>query len=197
MRRARSTTILAVISAAVVVLVAMSQPWFRIQISEGVGRSVIDVSGTDASGVIAALSFGLLASAGVLLITSVIWRYFSLTVAALLGVAGVSVVMSTLASPLNASQAVLSNVTGVSDMDSLQSQTVSVLLTLWPTVATTGFAIAILASVLGLATAWNWRSASSRFNRPEKSEARAAADSRIDGSGEAWDRLSHGTDPTG
>ena len=196
MRRARQFTILGILIGSAIALVAWSQEWFSFSVSEGVVPTRLAVSGIQANGSVSAISFGLVAAAIVMLIASSLWRYLVTVIALALGASGLVLTGNAASDPLVASMGTLSLATGVANADSVGLLVVSSTVSVWPAVTIAGFSIALAAATFGLATIWTWPRASRRFNRPETSEysARAAATNYNDG--EAWDVLSHGTDPT-
>jgi uncharacterized membrane protein (TIGR02234 family) len=186
-RRLRLLTILAIAAVAGLTLLATTQTWWTIHLSD---RS-IPVHGTVAAQALSALSLTELALAAALAISGPVFRLILGLLQLLVAFTVVTTSIFSLTNPEQPSESLISQATGVAGTTAISRLIQSVSYTAWG-----GFAIAfgVLAFLVGvwlLATFRRWPTASRRYSAVRFAPADGPRDSVID-----WDALSEGDDPT-
>lgn len=212
----RRTVVLAALAAGGLVLLAAGQTWVHATRLGSGAVAEVTADGSDASGVISAMAFVVLAAGLALTIARRIGRW----------VVGMLLVLAGAALAVTAGQAVLDPAAAaapdVSAATGTTEAAAAYTVTFWPWVAVAGGILAVLAGLASLVAGGRW-SHSRRFEAPAAEgggalptgdgEARAAGEGQRRGAGEgsggadgdeeeldpmdAWDELSAGNDPTG
>lgn len=190
-RRLKASLLISGVVLAGLALLAWTQPWVAIDLSDG--RTLV-VSGDRAAGAVSALALTCLVLNGALSIASHIFRVVLGALEALIGATLVLVSSLALGSPVTASAAALSEATGVSGNDSLGTLVASVSVTGWPWVSVAAGALLVALGVAVLASAARWPGSGRKYGavRMQTLDGVTADASNID----AWDALSRGDDPT-
>ena len=190
-RRLKASLLISGVVLAGLALLAWTQPWVAIDLSDG--RTLV-VSGDRAAGAVSALALTCLVLNGALSIASHIFRLVLGALEALIGATLVLVSSLALGSPVTASAAALSEATGVSGNDSLGTLVASVSVTGWPWVSVAAGALLVALGVAVLASAARWPGSGRKYGavRMQTLDGVTADASNID----AWDALSRGDDPT-
>ena len=190
-RRLKASLLISGVVLAGLALLAWTQPWVAIDLSDG--RTLV-VSGDRAAGAVSALALTCLVLNGALSIASHIFRLVLGALEALIGATLVLVSSLALGSPVTASAAALSDATGVSGNDSLGTLVASVSVTGWPWVSVAAGALLVALGVAVLASAARWPGSGRKYGavRMQTLDGVTADASNID----AWDALSRGDDPT-
>lgn len=190
-RRLKASLLISGVVLAGLALLAWTQPWVAIDLSDG--RTLV-VSGDRAAGAVSALALTCLVLNGALSIASHIFRVVLGALEALIGATLVLVSSLALGSPVTASAAALSEVTGVSGNDSLVALVASISVTGWPWVSVAAGALLIALGLAVLASAARWPGSGRKYGavRMQTLDGVTIDASNIDD----WDALSRGNDPT-
>lgn len=163
-RRAKYLTLLALVVGSGLVLLASTQPWFVVHLTDvGEHSATLPVPGSAAAPALTALSLAGLALAAALAIAGPLFR----TVLAVLGVLlGVSVLISAgsaIGDALRASSTAITTSTGVAGTASIARLVDSVETAVWPWFAVAGGVILLLAAAAALVTSRLWPGPSRRY----------------------------------
>ena len=204
--KAYSLTATFVLSA--VVLLSWSQTWFFLAVTFPTENSEgLLVSGQIAAPGLSALGLSGFATTAALAISSILIRR---VLGLLLSFVGIFVAFTSIAAwsdPVSASAAQLTQLSAISDLETLRTFVVSVAATAWPGIAATAGILIVPVGIVIVFTAGKWGTASRKFDRAsQKSSDRAHTEQQTRQLGvsedssatniDAWDSLSHGTDPT-
>ena len=163
-RRAKYTTMLAIVIGAGLALLASTQPWITVQLAAAANHAGdVVVQGSAAAPALTALSLAGLALAAALAIAGPVVRI----VLAVLGVLiAVSITLSAgiaLGDPVQAAAAAITGASGVSGGTSVARLAKSVDVSLWPWIAILGGAVIAAASVAVIVTSRRWPGPSRRY----------------------------------
>ncbi|MCU1578683.1 MAG: hypothetical protein JWP19_887 [Rhodoglobus sp.] len=165
-------------------LIAWTQPWFALTLTNG--RSLA-VAGQVAAPALSALGLASLALVAALAIAGRVFRVVLAAVEVVIGVLVVVSAAAALSTPVAASAATITDAVGESGANALAALVASVSATAWPYLALAFGALSALVGVAVLATTRRWPGPTRRY------EATAVADDSAAGN---WDALSAGEDPT-
>lgn len=192
MRLPRRTVVIAALAAGALVLLASGQTWVN---ATGLGSGAageVTADGSDASGVISAMAFVVLAGALALTIVRNVGRW---TVAVLLALAGATLAVTAVQAvvdPAAAAEPAVSAVTGTT------AAAADYAVTFWPWLAAAGGVLAALSGAAAAVAGGHW-SHSRRFEAVPAVAGDVAGEGRADAEldpMDAWDELSAGHDPT-
>ncbi|NEN06277.1 Trp biosynthesis-associated membrane protein [Diaminobutyricibacter tongyongensis] len=163
-RRAKYTTMLAIVIGAGLALLASTQPWITVQLAAAANHAGdVVVQGSAAAPALTALSLAGLALAAALAIAGPIVRI----VLAVLGVLiAVSITLSAgiaLGDPVQAAAAAITGASGVSGGTSVARLAKSVDVSLWPWIAILGGVVIAAASIAVILTSRRWPGPSRRY----------------------------------
>ncbi len=189
-RRIRVLALTLPIVAAAIALLAWSQVWVVVVLSDG--REVI-TAGDGAAPAIPPFALAALALVGALSLTGVFFRVVLGLVQSLLGVGiAVSGVLA-LTDPVQAAAAAITDATGVDGLDSVRSLVDTVQLSMWPSIAILAGVVGVVLGIMIATTATRWPQRTRRFDQSRLGAAEGSGNpDRLD----AWDALSDGDDPT-
>jgi uncharacterized membrane protein (TIGR02234 family) len=220
-RRAKYTSMLAVVVGAGLALLASTQPWITVHLAAAANHAGdVVVQGSAAAPALTALSLAGLALAAALAIAGPVVR---IVLAALGVLIAVSITLSAgiaLGDPVQAAAAAITSASGVSGGSSVARLAKSVDVSVWPWVAILGGVVIAVASVAVIVTSRSWPGPSRRYQAVRFEDAGGqqtgevpdvlaapdpAAPSDRTGQGvpidrdtaiDSWDELSRGEDPT-
>ena len=182
-RRAKYTTMLAVVVGAGLALLASTQPWITVQLAAAANHAGdVVVQGSAAAPALTALSLAGLALAAALAIAGPVVRI----VLAVFGVLiAVSITLSAgiaLGDPVQAAAAAITGASGVSGGTSVARLAKSVDVSVWPWIAILGGIVIAAASVAVVATSRRWPGPSRRYQavRFEDAADRPAASTGLE-----------------
>ena len=218
-RRARFVTVLLLLAAGSLLLIASTQTWFVVVLRES-PDTPLEVSGSAAMPVLAPLALAALALAAATSIAGRFMSYVSAILAILLGLALVVLLWA----PSTGETA--NAATGIAGTDAVAALVRRVETTPWPVIALVLSAALLLIGLFAVATAHTWRRTGRRYRTDSTARSAGAAtrsaggatrtagattqadDPTAPGTGapstpgepldaiDSWDDLSHGSDPT-
>ena len=207
-RKFKTYSLTATFVLSAIVLIAWSQTWFFLAVTfPTVNSEGLPVSGQIAAPGLSALGLSGFATTAALAISSIFIRR---VLGVLLTVVGSFVAFTSISSwsdPVSSSAAQLTQLSAISDLETLRTFVVSVSATAWPGIAATAGILLIPVGIVIVFTAGKWGTASRKFDRASQmSSDHAHTDQQTRQHGvsedtsatniDAWDSLSHGTDPT-
>jgi uncharacterized membrane protein (TIGR02234 family) len=207
-RKFKTYSLSATFVLSAIVLIAWSQTWFVLSVTFATENSEgLPVSGQIAAPGLSALGLSGFATTAALAISSIFIRRL---LGVLLAVVGSFVAFTSIAAwsdPVSSSAAQLTQLIAISDLETLRTFVVSVSATAWPGIAATAGILLVPVGISIVFTASKWGTASRKFDRAsQKSPDQAHTDQQTRQHGvsedssatniDAWDSLSHGTDPT-
>ncbi|CAN7277323.1 Trp biosynthesis-associated membrane protein [Microbacterium sp. LjRoot45] len=192
-RRLRSLSVLTILVAGAVALIASTQTWLDVTL-RGTTNAPLAVAGAAAVPLLAPLSLAALALALALSIVGRILRYvfggLAIAIGASLAVAAVRILVE---QPVDAVAGAVTEATGLAGAETVRALVAEITSTPWPLITVVA-AIALAAGgVATVVTAHRWPGAGRRY-RTETSDV--AAGSRPHDAIDSWDDLSRGDDPT-
>lgn len=189
-RRIRLLALLLPIVVAAIAVLAWSQPWVTLELTDG--RALV-VAGDAAAPAIPPFALAGLALVGALTLAGLVFRIVLGLLQALLGVGIIASAALALTDPIAAAATALTEATGVAGLESVRALVASSAVTAWPWVAIAAGILAIVTGVAISLTASRWPERTRRYDAvrfaPEGGDERTE---RLD----AWDALSDGDDPT-
>ena len=223
-RRAKYLTLLGLVVGSGLVLLASTQPWFVVHLTDvGAHSATLSVTGAAAAPALTALSLAGLALVAALAIAGPVFRLVLAALGVLLGASVLISAGSALGDALRASSTTITASTGVAGAASIGRLVSRVDTAVWPWIAVAGGAILVLGAVAVLVTSPRWPGPSRRYQTrfeelpgtddetadvdtgpgPEAPDT-AAEPPETDGPRtierdqaiDSWDELSRGEDPT-
>lgn len=211
-RRARFITVLLLLAAGSLLLIASTQTWFVVVLRES-PDTPLEVSGSAAMPVLAPLALAALALAAATSIAGRFMSYASAILAVLLGVALVVLLWApSTGDTANAIAPTVTEATGIAGADAVAALVRRVETTPWPVIALVLSVALLLIGLFAVATAHTWRRTGRRYRTDSPTRSPGAAmqvsDPTASGAGspstpaepldaiDSWDDLSHGSDPT-
>lgn len=193
----KSAVCAALLAGGLITLLAASRPWVGAELDSVVGAGKVEVSGRVAAPLAAGLGLVVLADAVLLAVSGRRVRTFALVVGLLAGAGIAGAAVAVLVSPAETLLEPARLRTGASNaLDAL----VGVEATFWPVVAVVGGLVSAVGSGVGLGVARSWPEAGRRYERAP--EIASGASAETPGSSgpvdplDAWQALTHGSDPT-
>lgn len=189
-RRIKAVVILCGLAFSAAVLIAWTQEWFRVTLTES-AEHTIAVGGDNAAPAVLALSLSGVALVAALSLAGPFFRRVLGVLETLIGISVVLAAARALTDPIAASAELITASTGVSGAESIRHLVTDAAQTPWPWVALVfGVLLACLGVAL-LALGRRWPVSSTRFqstpDEPDGAAPTAASD---------WDSLTGGADPT-
>jgi uncharacterized membrane protein (TIGR02234 family) len=189
-RRIRLLALLLPVVVAAVAVLAWSQPWVALELTDG--RSLA-VAGDAAAPAIPPFALAGLALVGALTLAGLVFRVVLGLLQALLGVGIIASASLALADPIAAAAGPLTEATGVAGREAVRALVAASAVTAWPWVAVAAGVLAIVTGVAIALTASRWPQRSRRYDAVRfAAESGDARTERLD----VWDALSDGDDPT-
>jgi len=186
-KRSKSILILASAALCGILLVAWTQPWVAITLTD---ENSLSVLGDVSAGALSALALSGLALCGAIAIAGPVFRIILGVLQAFIGVAAALSSVIALTQPVESAAAAISEASGVSG-DAIADQVASLEVSAWPAIALiASIALGALGIVIAV-TAKKWPGSARRFEASRLEPVDAARSSVDD-----WDSLSSGDDPT-
>jgi len=185
--RLKLLSLLAGAAFAGLTLLAWTQTWFEIVLTDGKSLSV--------TGEVAAPALTALALTGLVLVgsLSIAGPFFRVVLGSLQTLLGITVALSSvlaIVDPIGASGAAISEATGVAGVQRVDQVTSSAT-TVWPWLALLAGALLIASGIFVVATSKRWPGSSRKYSAVRLAPADGTRSSVDD-----WDALSDGADPT-
>lgn len=190
-----------------VVLISWSQPWFTLAVTFPTENpNGLEVSGQVAAPGLSAFGLAGFAVTAALSLSSILIRRILGMILMFLGIAIATVSVVAWGDPVVSSSSLLTSLSAISDIETQRTFVVSSTITVWPTLSAFAGILMIPLGMVIFFTSGKWGTGSRKFDRvshePTHTSNTASklrnmsntdvSDSNID----AWDSLSHGTDPT-
>lgn len=193
-RRGKGVSILAVLAAGAVLLIASTQTWLGVRLSDS-PDALLAVAGATALPVLAPLSLAALAAGAALSLAGrVAGTLFGILTAAL----GLALAALTLpivfAPPLAAVAPTVTDATGIAGDRAIEALVSAVSATPWPAIALAAAVVLAGAGGFVSATARHWRAGGRRY-RTQAGERTGGPAGPLDAI-DSWDDLTRGSDPT-
>ena len=207
-RKFKSYSLFAAFVLSAIVLIGWSQTWFFLEVTFPTENSEgLAVSGQIAAPGLSAFGLAGFAITAALALSSVVIRRILGVLLSGLGIAVVMISISAWSDPVLAAVPQLTALSAISDIETLRTFVISSAATAWPGITAVAGILLVPVGIIIVFTAGKWGTGSRKFERVdkntdstakkalEKSEVQSISDVssvNID----AWDSLSHGTDPT-
>lgn len=207
-RKFKSYSLFAAFVLSAVILIGWSQTWFFLEVTFPTENSEgLAVSGQIAAPGLSAFGLAGFAITAALALSSVVIRRILGVLLFGLGVAVVFMSISAWSDPVLAAASQLTALSAISDIETLRTFVISSSATVWPGITAVAGILLVPAGFIIVFTAGKWGTGSRKFDRvgPSGSDSgqakppQRAPDENKDVSSvniDAWDSLSHGTDPT-
>ena len=207
-RKFKSYSLFAAFVLSAVILIGWSQTWFFLEVTFPTENSEgLAVSGQIAAPGLSAFGLAGFAITAALALSSVVIRRILGVLLFGLGVAVVLMSISAWSDPVLAAASQLTALSAISDIETLRTFVISSSATAWPGITAVAGILLVPAGIIIVFTAGKWGTGSRKFDRvgPSGSDSgqakppQRAPDENKDVSSvniDAWDSLSHGTDPT-
>ncbi|AWR21430.1 putative membrane protein (TIGR02234 family) [Aurantimicrobium minutum] len=207
-RKFKSYSLFAAFVLSAVILIGWSQTWFFLEVTFPTENSEgLAVSGQIAAPGLSAFGLAGFAITAALALSSVVIRRILGVLLFGLGVAVVLMSISAWSDPVLAAASQLTALSAISDIETLRTFVISSSATVWPGITAVAGILLVPAGIIIVFTAGKWGTGSRKFDRvgPSGSDSgqakppQRAPDENKDVSSvniDAWDSLSHGTDPT-
>ena len=207
-RKFKSYSLFAAFVLSAVILIGWSQTWFFLEVTFPTENSEgLAVYGQIATPGLSAFGLAGFAITAALALSSVVIRRILGVLLFGLGVAVVLMSISAWSDPVLAAASQLTALSAISDIETLRTFVISSSATVWPGITAVAGILLVPAGIIIVFTAGKWGTGSRKFDRvgPSGSDSgqakppQRAPDENKDVSSvniDAWDSLSHGTDPT-
>lgn len=191
-RRARLISVLGILIAGAVGVIASTQTWLDVALAAG--GAPLHVAGASAIPVLAPLCLAVLALGAALTIVGPVLRYVfgALSVSAAVALLLLSAPMA-FDPPVGAVASEVTTATGIAG-DAVAGLVATITPTPWPAISLGLWAVLLASGALTLATAHAWRRGGRRY-AAEQPAARSDPAAPLDAI-DSWDDLSRGDDPT-
>ena len=207
-RKFKSYSLFAAFVLSAVILIGWSQTWFFLEVTFPTENAEgLAVSGQIAAPGLSAFGLAGFAITAALALSSVVIRRILGVLLFGLGVAVVLMSIFAWSDPVLAAASQLTALSAISDIETLRTFVISSSATAWPGITAVAGILLVPAGIIIVFTAGKWGTGSRKFDRvgPSGSDSgqakppQRAPDENKDVSSvniDAWDSLSHGTDPT-
>jgi uncharacterized membrane protein (TIGR02234 family) len=207
-RKFKSYSLFSSLFLSAIVLIGWSQPWFVLNVTFPIENPAgLEISGQTAAPGLSALGLSGFAITAALSLSSVIFRRVLSVLFVALGISVVLLSVTAWTDPVVSASAQLTSLSAISDLETLRSFVITAYATAWPGISAVSGILFIPLGTVIFFTAGKWGTASRKFDRVAKNsdenQARTPNDKpteqKTDPSSsniDAWDSLSHGTDPT-
>ncbi|MGN7798696.1 Trp biosynthesis-associated membrane protein [Leifsonia sp. 22587] len=163
-RRAKYSTMLLLVVGSGLALLAATQPWFTIRLSDTAEHSsTVAVAGSTAAPALTALALAGLALTAALAIAGPVFRIVLALLGVLLGVSVLISAITAVSDAVRASASAITTATGVAGDASIRRLVHSVDTQLWPWVAVAGGVLIVLASAAVVVFSRLWPGASRKY----------------------------------
>lgn len=163
-RRAKYLSLLAIVVGSLLALVASTQTWFTVHLTDVAEHSTtLAVSGSAAAPALTALSLAGLALTAALAIAGPVFRIVLALLGLLLGASVLISSISALADALHAASATITTATGVAGIASVSRLVHSISTELWAGVAVAGGVVLVLGSAAVVVTNRLWPGSSRKY----------------------------------
>ena len=207
-RKFKSYSLLAAFVLSAIILIGWSQTWFFLEVTFPTENSEgLAVSGQIAAPGLSAFGLAGFAITAALALSSVVIRRILGVLLLGLGIAVVLVSISAWSDPVLSAAPQLTALSAISDIQTLRTFVISSTATAWPGISAVSGILLVPVGIIIVFTAGKWGTGSRKFERVGKSSSdsvqaklRQSSVEEIkdvsSGNIDAWDSLSHGTDPT-
>lgn len=207
-RKFKTYSLIASFVFSALVLIGWSQPWFLLTVTFPTANpDGLEVSGQVAAPSLSAFGLAGFAVTAALALSSILIRRILGVLLVLIGLAVVSVSVSAWTDPVLSSASQLTSLSAISDLETLKTFVISTTATVWPGLAAVAGILLMPVGIVVFFTAGKWGTGSRKFDRVTQSTREPSLHgassvtnaTNVDTSSEnidAWDSLSHGTDPT-
>ncbi|MFC6355465.1 Trp biosynthesis-associated membrane protein [Luethyella okanaganae] len=196
-KRLKYGTMLLVVLASGLTLLAWTQTWFTVNLAEANDATLaLDIPGAVAAPALTAFALSGLALAGALAIAGVVFRTVLGLLEILLGASVFLAAAFAFADPAGSASSAVTAATGVAGRESIASLVVSSSATGWPVVAMIAAPLMVVAGLAAIVTARRWPQSSRRYQAVRLEPVEPALEDAADHSVDTWDELSRGDDPT-
>lgn len=196
-RRARLLSVLAILAAGALGVIASTQVWLDVTLADG-ATEPLTVAGADAVALLTPLSLAALALGAALSIVGIVLRYaFGVLTVAIASVLLVLTWRVAAEQPIDAVTSAVTDATGITGTGAISELVVSITPTPWPAVALAAWIVMLAAGLFVLVTARRWGAGDRRYRTDgAAAQSGAGARSRPHDAIDSWDELSRGEDPT-
>lgn len=207
-RKFKSYSLFAAFVLSAIILIGWSQTWFFLEVTFPTENAEgLVVSGQIVAPGLSALGLAGFAITAALALSSVVIRRILGVLLIGLGIAVVLMSISAWSDPVLSAVPQLTALSAISDIETLRTFVISSSATAWPGITAVAGILLVLAGIIIVFTAGKWGTGSRKFDRVDPSSSdsaqakprQSAVDDNKDVSSvniDAWDSLSHGTDPT-
>ena len=207
-RKFKSYSLIATFVLSALILISWSQTWFFLAVTFPTENAEgIPVSGQVAAPGLSAWGLTGFALTAALALSSVLIRRVLGILVFVLGTVVAITTISVWTDPVGSSVALLTQLSAISDVETLRTFVISSTSTAWPGIAAVSGVLLLPFGIIIVFTAGKWGTASRKFDRAENSGVQLSKDTQVPGTSvqvadvsatniDAWDSLSHGTDPT-
>lgn len=207
-RKFKSYSLFAAFVLSAIILIGWSQTWFFLEVTFPTENSEgLVVSGQIVAPGLSAFGLAGFAITAALALSSVVIRRILGVLLIGLGIAVVLMSISAWSDPVLSAVPQLTALSAISDIETLRTFVISSSATAWPGITAVAGILLVLAGIIIVFTAGKWGTGSRKFDRVDPSSSdsaqakprQSAVDDNKDVSSvniDAWDSLSHGTDPT-
>lgn len=192
MKRARSLSVLGILLAGVIGLIASTQTWFHVSLRD-VAASDLTVAGSAALALLTPFSLAALALGIALSIVGRVVRYVFGVLAVAIGATmlALSIPLVT-GSPISAVAPSVSEATGIAGESSVADLVAAITPTVWPVIGTVAWLLLLACGIFVLATASAWPQSGRKYAATQHAHVEEGPLDAVD----SWDDLSRGDDPT-
>ena len=207
-RKFKSYSLFAAFVLSAIILIGWSQTWFFLSVTFPTENSEgLAISGQNAAPGLSAFGLAGFAITAALALSSVVIRRILGVLLLGLGFAVVWISISAWSDPVVSAAPELTALSAISDIQTLRTFVISSSSTAWPGISAVAGILLVPVGIIIVFTAGKWGTGSRKFDRvgpsgtdSAQAKPRQSADEAIkDVSSvniDAWDSLSHGTDPT-
>lgn len=207
-RKFKSYSLFAAFVLSAIILIGWSQTWFFLEVTFPTENSEgLVVSGQIVAPGLSAFGLAGFAITAALALSSVVIRRILGVLLIGLGIAVVLISISAWSDPVLSAVPQLTALSAISDIETLRTFVISSSATAWPGITAVAGILFVPAGIIIVFTAGKWGTGSRKFDRVDPSSSdsaqakprQSAVDDNKDVSSvniDAWDSLSHGTDPT-
>lgn len=207
-RKFKSYSLFAAFVLSAIILIGWSQTWFFLEVTFPTENSEgLVVSGQIVAPGLSAFGLAGFAITAALALSSVVIRRILGVLLIGLGIAVVLMSISAWSDPVLSAVPQLTALSAISDIETLRTFVISSSATAWPGITAVAGILLVPAGIIIVFTAGKWGTGSRKFDRVDPSSSdsaqakprQSAVDDNKDVSSvniDAWDSLSHGTDPT-
>lgn len=206
-RKFKAYSLFSAFVLSALVLIGWSQTWFILAVTFQTENSIgLEVSGQIAAPGLSAFGLAGFAVTAALSLSSILIRRILGVIVVLIGIAVVFLSVSAWSDPVVSSASLLTSQSAISDVETLRTFVISSSATAWPGITACAGILLMPVGITTFFTAGKWGTGSRKFDRVTQPTVHASntstavnISSNTDSSSmniDAWDSLSHGTDPT-